>query len=208
MSPVLNVSTIAPPDPTPTPFKHHPPTTASIMKTAVVTLITALAAVLSLASAQFPCQEAYRKCDFRFQTRDNIPSFSLRARADRTFTPRIVVKPWLPPVGVEELTVLGILNSNAITVQMVRAGGFTPIARIPADPPMSATHLKPLRIRRSNFSGVAHQRLTRSQRMALRGKCFRIYFKEYEMLSDDMTVRKNFNNVPRRLGKCVVFRIR
>lgn len=156
---------------------------------------------LAIASAyewNDPCQAASRMCDFRFDSYDTLPTFSLSGKADVPFTTRIISKKG----GVY----LGVLNTNHIATEAISPRGSEPITDLFSVPPLVATHIKPLSIKYTKGSGLGHQVLTSSQKKALEDKCIRVYFSSYQVLNYYGHVVENKNHVPRSQNKCVVFR--
>lgn len=178
------------------------------MKSISILLAAALVVTLAAtATAKSPCWMAYRKCDFQFMGRHRLNTFKLRGKADTPFTPRVVSKKRMEPMGKMKLHKLGILNTNSIRVEIVTKRGFRSITKLESTPPLRATHIKPLAIRRGKGgSGIGFQMLSKSQRDALSGKCIRVFFREFELLDRDGNVGLNVNAVSRKRNKCVVFK--
>lgn len=180
-------------------------------------ILAASILLIAVASAESNCWRAYRKCEFRFNMKKQVPTFYLGRKADTPFSPRIVAKKNMKPVGKDKLSILGVLNTNRVRVEIVlKDQGHMAITKLKSHPRLRPTHIKPLAIvrkksmqkkwYRSMGSGLGHQMMNKSQKEAIKGKCVRIYFMEYELLNKERNVRMNFNNVPKKKNKCVVFR--
>lgn len=164
-------------------------------------VIFTLLSILSLCSAHYhenSCERAFLECDFRFDSYDNIPTFSLAGKADVPFTPLIVSK--------NAYEILGVLNTNHITPEVIFSHALKPITALYSSPPLTPTHIKPLSISYSMGSGLGHQVLSDSQKKALSNQCVRVFFTSYQVLNYQGHVVNNFNHVPRSENKCVVFR--
>lgn len=153
-----------------------------------------------------PCRVAFRQCNFRFQTYADIPTVSLSPPYDRAVSPRIISKKHGETIGYVNYTILGVLNSNNIPAEVVNRKNHFPITYLSSNPPLTPIHVKPFPIRYTSGSGIGFQTLTGTQKAALRKRCIRLFFTEYQVLNKDGTVKDNINNVPRYKNKCVVFR--
>lgn len=157
--------------------------------------------ILSCASAQttFPCAEAFAECDFRFNNTRGLPTFWLGQKPDMSFTSRIVFK--------DSMKYLGVLNTNIIP-QFIFRNRVVNITQF-GSPRLTPSHFKPFFMNRTKGSGIGHQTFHGNQRTVSRGKCVRIYFSNYQLLSSKFgNVVSNMNNVMKNMNKCVVFRTR
>lgn len=174
------------------------------MKLTLVSILSVSSMALLLASTasahyhQDECEQAYRECEFRFDSYDNIPTFSLAGKADVPFTTAIVSK--------NAYEILGVLNTNHIAPEVVLSHDYKPITALYASPSLTPTHIKPLSIPYGKGSGLGHQVLTTSQKNALSNQCIRVFFTSYQVLNYHGHVVENANYVPRNKNKCVVFR--
>lgn len=145
------------------------------------------------------CEQAFNKCDFRFQALNGLPTFSISGWADDVFTPRIISR------TPEES--LGGLNKNGIATEFIHPDGQVQKISEVGEHKLSPTHFKPLTILELGGSGIAHETFEDGQLQVASGKCVRVFFTQYQTLFPERNmVRHNMNDVIRNGTKCVVFR--
>lgn len=146
------------------------------------------------------CQAAFSACDFRFKGIVGLPTFDLPLKADSAFTPRIVSR-----VAGERL---GVLNTNDIYGEFVLDGRVANITSF-GSPKFTPTHFKPFTIFNTSGSGIGHETFQGNQFDEAKPRCVRVFFTSYQTLDGSSGhVKTNFNDVKRKMNKCVVFRTR
>jgi len=146
------------------------------------------------------CLNAFRRCDFRFQGLNFLPTFNINGPADRSFTPRIV--------STRRDEILGVLNTNGITPEFIFNNFQVRPITLFGDQRFTPTAFKPFSIPGTSGSGVGHETFQSNQLEVARGMCVRVFFTSYQVLFRNGNVRSNMNNVPRSRNSCVVFRTR
>lgn len=141
-----------------------------------------------------PCAVAAKKCDFSFAGAAGLPTFDVRGKADQSFTTAVVSK------NASEL--IGIGNNNVIVPEFIVGSTATSITAF-GRPNFTPSHLKPFTIVNTTTSGIGHQVFHGNQKGAARKRCVRIYFTAYQQFVGGDVL--NFNDVPRKANKCVVF---
>lgn len=144
------------------------------------------------------CQEAYKKCDFKFSGKSGIPTFSITGKPDKSFTPLIVSK-----TGPR----IGVLNTNGIVPEFINGSGkVIPITSV-GTPKLTPTHFKPFPVPKTVGSGIGHQTFTGNQLQVSRKRCVRVYFSTYQTLTPGSKPKLIENvNVKKSDNKCVVFK--
>lgn len=148
-------------------------------------------------------------CDFEFMgSPGKIPTLRLSGDPDVPISTRIVSK--------DTAVAIGVLNTNEIIPEFILGKHVIVNITTMGIPPLTPTHFKPLSIARTIGSGIGHQtweNLNGGNQLAVAiRKCVRIYFTEYQVLSNVPTTGIpnviNNVNVARSANKCVVFRTR
>lgn len=146
------------------------------------------------------CKEAYKKCDFTFAKTTSLQTFNVLGRVDKPFTPKIVSK--------DDGVTIGIVNSNNIISQFIDNSGLVRNVTKFGRQPFSPTVFKPYTMRNGYFSGVGHETYQGNQRSLVSGRCVRVFFTAYQVLSGHGASRHVVDNVHvgKKANKCVVFR--
>lgn len=144
------------------------------------------------------CAAAGRLCDFAFQGRSGVPTFSIGGTPNKVFTDLIVSKSG-PRIGV--------LNTNGIIPEFINPDGTITLINKVGSPRLTPTHFKPFSIPKSVGSGIGHQTFTGNQLQVSRRRCVRVFFSTYQTLTFGRNPRVINNiNVERSDNKCVVFK--
>lgn len=160
-------------------------------------------AILAVAASGYSdsCEEAFHTCDFRFEGKNGLPTFPIDGKADKAFTPRIV--------STVYHETLGVLNTNNIVPEFILGGYNAEITKFGSQK-FTPTAFKPFSIPYTPWSGIGHETFHGDQLKVAKGKCIRVYFTHYQLLSQDKygkyVVKENRNDVPKYENKCVVFR--
>lgn len=147
------------------------------------------------------CLRAFLECRFRFAGFNGLPTFPLFG-PDRAFTTLVVSK--------DPHERLGVLNTNRIVPEFILPhGAAVPITAF-GNPRFTPTHFKPFSIRGTRGSGVGHQTFQGNQFALARHRCVRIFFTQYQLLSNrfPFNVIANINAPFKTSRSCVVFRTR
>lgn len=166
-------------------------------------LSTALLVCMSFGistASPISCEDAYATCEFKFEGHDSLPTFSVGMFQDKPFTSRVISK--------NPSENLGILNTNDVTPEFISdIGSVTDITAAGAKPPFTPTHFKPFSFEKKTYSGVGHQTFHGDQLAQASGRCMRVFFTSYQLLSlsSPYVVLEN-KHVTGKTTKCVVFR--
>lgn len=162
--------------------------------------LLALVALVTLGSATDPCRRAFNMCDFKFRGYSGVPTFDIWFDPNESFTTKVVSK--------NRYERLGVLNSNGIEAEFINSDGtIVKMSEEKASPRFKKTHFKPFYIRGQNGSGIGHQTLRGNQQDTAAGRCIRVFFSMYQVLTGDKPpFSKENRNAKRSDYKCVVLR--
>lgn len=144
------------------------------------------------------CGDAYDACEFQFSGEIGLSTYDVMQPQDQAFTPQIISK--------DSSIKLAVLNTNGIVPEFIDGLVVQPITDF-ASPRFTPTHFKPFSIPNAQGSGVGHQTYDGDQQSMAKNRCVRVFFTSFQVL-DSITgsVKDNFNDVPKEMNKCVVFR--
>lgn len=145
------------------------------------------------------CRQAFRQCKFKFVGARGILSFSLPNHWDQSFTPPIESK--TPSQNI------GIVNTNNMNPEAILEDGPHALPALEGLADVSLTALKPFPIPGTRRCGVGQQFLRVKQRRALAGRCYRVFFSNYELLNSANMVIDHVSDSRKDHFACVVFRI-
>ncbi|PXF45301.1 hypothetical protein BWQ96_04942 [Gracilariopsis chorda] len=151
----------------------------------------AFSLVISLANA-LSCDGFFNSCQFSFEGHsESIPTYNIGGPSDIPFTPRIVSN--------RPGEILGVLNVNEIDAIFVNDPDFSTLE----EEGFARTQFKPMPFPDGFSSGIAHEHFQPGKLDEARGRCVRIYFTSFQILSNDsQPVVINNSPVP---YYCVVF---
>lgn len=145
------------------------------------------------------CAMAYKKCAFKFTNTNSVPTFSVGGKPNSVFTTKIVSK---------KAPRIGLLNSNGIVAEFIASDGTVTLIDTIGSPLLSPTHFKPFPFYKSRMSGIGHQTFSGNQLKSVKGRCVRVYFTHYQIITTGPKPKVIENiNVSKAMNKCVVFNI-
>lgn len=160
------------------------------------TLLATIFLLLGTAVMGNYCEKAYDKCKFRFGFSTKLQTFKLKEKSDIVFTRRIRSKRFGRLVGV--------INTGNMSSEFLFAKNGFSLTEF-GKPSYSPSHFKPILIRGSRGSGIAHEKFRGDQFQYARYRCVRVHFASYQLL-DINGFKRNFNNVRNDNTHCVVFK--
>lgn len=144
------------------------------------------------------CYEAFAKCNFRFKGFSSIPTFNIHVYDNTAFTTQVVSK--------RQHEILGVLNTNHIVPEFIIGNKALPITQFGSQK-FTPTAFKPFPIPYTYGSGVGRETLHGDQLYIAKGKCVRIFFSNFQILSPyNYNVIDNVYNLSRSANNCVVFK--
>lgn len=140
------------------------------------------------------CEDAYRRCQFRFKGESGLTKYNIPQFRDKSFTPKIVSK--------NRRVRLASLNTNGIVPEFVDVNTARPITQY-GSPHFTPTHFKPIWMMSERADGIGHQTFHGNQKSVALNRCIRVFFTHFQEFRGERI--SNQHNIPREKNKCVVF---
>lgn len=166
--------------------------------TIVLSVVALSVAAPSIRTDVHACRAAYSKCKLYFDGLSKISTLPLEIDIHVSFTARIASK--------RKGQLIGHVYSKGFSADVVREKGFKKLSDFGGKIPVSDNSFNSYALQGVTGSGIQSQALQKSQILALRHKCIRMYFSSYLILFPNGSVKKTVSNLGRSDNYCVVFR--